>query len=99
MVAVRPLGKDYPRRVFAFETLSETNWGAPGVKPRFDPSLFIDIDETLDRKLAAFCLYASQVKPFPHERSVEAISALARLRGATVHLSAAEAFVMVREVG
>ena len=99
MVAVRPLGRDFPRRIFAFETLSETNWGAPGVKPRFDPNLFIGIEETLDRKLEAFRLYASQMKPFPHERSIDAISALARLRGATVHLRAAEAFVTVREVG
>lgn len=42
--------------------------------------------------------YASQLRPFPNERSLEALEALARLRGATVHRHAAEAFVTVREV-
>lgn len=98
LVAVRPCTADYPRRVYAYETLSETNWYAPYVTPGFCPNIFIDISATLERKLDAFVCYQSQVRPFPNERSVEALSALARLRGATVHREAAEAFVLLREV-
>ncbi|GGE14533.1 PIG-L domain-containing protein [Polymorphobacter glacialis] len=99
MVAARPAGPVYPLRILAYETLSETNWNAPFLTPAFTPNVFIDIADTLETKLAAFAAFASQVRAFPAERSVEALSALARLRGATVHRAAAEAFVLVREVG
>ena len=99
MVAARPAGPDYPLRILAYETLSETNWNAPFLTPAFTPNVFIDITATLDTKIAAFSKFVSQVRAFPSERSVEAVSALARLRGATVHRAAAEAFVLVREVG
>ena len=58
----------------------------------------MDISATLDRKLDAFALFASQQREPPHERSVAALRALATLRGATVHRAAAEAFVAIRLV-
>jgi len=98
LVAARPRRNGYPARVLAYETLSETNWYAPYVTPGFTPNVFVDISEDLERKIEAFGCYGSQVQAFPSERSVEAIRALATLRGATVFKSAAEAFVLLREV-
>lgn len=98
LVASRPHQHHYPTRIFAYETLSETNWNAPYLTPGFLPNLFIDISDTLQRKLDAFALFESQQKAAPHERSVAALTALATLRGATVHRSAAEAFVTIRIV-
>jgi LmbE family N-acetylglucosaminyl deacetylase len=98
LVAARPNQTGYPLRLWAYETLSETNWNAPYVTPTFAPTLFVDITSSLDRKLAAMKAYRSQLRAFPHERSAEAIEALARLRGATVHRQAAEAFVLLRSV-
>lgn len=98
LVAARPNRPDYPARIWAYETLSETNWNAPGVTPGFAPTLHVDIAATLGRKLDAMRAYASQVRPFPDERSIEALEALARLRGAAVHRHAAEAFIALREV-
>ncbi|KEQ54122.1 PIG-L deacetylase family protein [Sphingobium chlorophenolicum] len=98
LVHARPRSGNGPGCVMAYETLSETNWLAPGVTPAFIPNIFVDIEETLDRKIAAFRLFQTQVKPSPDERSLEAIRALATLRGATVHRHAAEAFVLVRQI-
>lgn len=98
MVAARPPRPAAPSRILCYETLSETNWNAPYLTVGFVPTWFVDIERTLDRKLAAFQAYASQLKAFPHERSLEAIRALATLRGSTVNRRAAEAFVLVREV-
>jgi LmbE family N-acetylglucosaminyl deacetylase len=97
MVAARPTGPGSPAQILCYETVSETNWNAPGTAPGFLPTVTIDIAATLERKLAAFTAYASQLRRFPHERSIEALEALARLRGATHHLAAAEAFVLMRE--
>jgi LmbE family N-acetylglucosaminyl deacetylase len=99
LVASRPNREQYPRRLLAYETLSETNWNAPYLSPPFAPNLYIDIGDMLERKLEAMACYASQLRPAPNERSIEALRALARLRGAAVHRHAAEAFVLLREVG
>ncbi|HEY0624971.1 PIG-L deacetylase family protein [Sphingomonas sp.] len=98
LVAARPRDWSYPARLYAYETLSETNWSAPYVEPCFTPNVYIDIHETLERKLEAFACYRSQCRAFPNERSPEALRALAMLRGATVHRRAAEAFLLIREV-
>lgn len=98
MVMCRPTGGHVPRSVWAYETISETNWNAPLVTPGFVPNTFVDISDYLELKLEAFRTYASQVKPFPHERSLEAMRAMAILRGATVHFRAAEAFVAIRNL-
>jgi LmbE family N-acetylglucosaminyl deacetylase len=96
MVACRPIDGSSVRQILAYETLSETNWNAPGITPAFAPNVFSDITETLPRKLEAMAAFASQLRASPHERSVEAVEHLARYRGATVGVSAAEAFVLVR---
>lgn len=98
MVAARPNRAGYPARVLAYETLSETNWNAPYLTPGFQPNVFVDIASTLERKLEAMRLFSSQLREPPDERSIEALAALATLRGAGMRLAAAEAFVHVRAV-
>jgi LmbE family N-acetylglucosaminyl deacetylase len=98
MVAARPRDKYAPKRIYAYETLSETNWYAPGVTPAFVPNVFIDITEPLELKIDAFRCFESQVKIFPDERSIEAIRALATVRGASMYLKAAEAFMLIRQI-
>lgn len=98
LVAARPNQATFPRKILSYETLSETNWNAAYLTPGFQPNVFIDISEQLQIKLNAFACYASQVKAFPHERSLVALEALAKLRGATVFCKAAEAFVLIREI-
>lgn len=98
MVALRPISSWQVAQVFAYETLSETNWNAPYLTPSFIPNTYVDISDTIDIKIAAFKCFQSQQKKFPHERSIEAIKALAVRRGTTVHKAAAEAFVMLRQI-
>jgi LmbE family N-acetylglucosaminyl deacetylase len=99
MVAARPRGTVYPRRILAYETVSETNWSAPSIAPAFQPTVHIDISNHLETKLAAFALFESQCRAFPDERSLETLRALAMVRGSCVTRHAAEAFMMIREVG
>jgi LmbE family N-acetylglucosaminyl deacetylase len=98
LVAARPNRPGYPRAIYAYETLSETNWYAAGLTPGFLPDHFVDITGFLETKLAAMARFASQLRPAPHERSLDALRALAVLRGAQVGLGAAEAFVTIRTV-
>ncbi len=96
LVWARPRSHAAPTKILAYETLSETNWWAPGITPAFAPNCYVDIADQLERKLQAFGMFRSQVKSFPDERSLETIRALARVRGSTVYRDAAEAFAVVR---
>lgn len=98
LVAVRPVTPLKVRRLLVYETLSETEWAPPTGDMAFVPTVFVDISDYLDVKLNAMRCYQSQLKEFPNSRSLEAIQALARLRGATANLVAAEAFMLVREI-
>jgi LmbE family N-acetylglucosaminyl deacetylase len=98
LVATRPARGSRVHRLLCYETQSETEWGGPSPDSAFSPTVFIDIAEFLDTKLRAMECYRGQLRPFPESRSLRSLEALARLRGSTVGLEAAEAFVMVREV-
>ena len=88
----------YPsvRRVLSYETLSETEFGL-GPEGAFRPNCFVDITGHLDRKLEIMRIYQSEVADFPFPRSLDAMRALAMLRGATAGTIAAEAFHLLRE--
>lgn len=98
LVAARPSKTQRVRTIYAYETLSETNWNAALLTPGFLPNTYFDISAFLETKLQAVEIYQSQLKAFPHERSLEAVQALATLRGATVGFEAAEAFITIRTV-
>lgn len=99
LVAARPVNSCPVRRILCYETLSETDWAPPTGDAAFVPTVFIDISEFLDRKLEAMACYRSQLKEPPNTRSLRSLEALARLRGGTVGLHAAEGFMLVREIG
>lgn len=88
----------YPsvKRVLAYETLSETDFGL-GTDQGFRPNVFVDIAPFLNEKLRAMDIYGSELGAFPFPRSHEVIQALATLRGAASGFKAAEAFELLRE--
>lgn len=97
MVAVRPRGTHRVKKVYSYECLSETEWNIPHVSNLFIPNTFVDITDVFERKLEAMSCYQSQLAPFPEARSLEAVEALAKLRGSTMGVKRAEAFMLIRE--
>lgn len=98
MVALRPKYSFAPSKIYAYETLSETGWNIPNVQNEFIPNAFVDISGQLDRKLQTMQVYTTQIGVFPDARSLEAVEALAKYRGAVMNKKAAEAFMLVREI-
>lgn len=96
MVALRPMNAPHLKAIYAYETLSETEWNIPNGANAFIPNTWSDITDTLDVKLQAMACYKSQLRPFPHPRSLEALQALATVRGSTMCMNAAEAFMLLR---
>jgi LmbE family N-acetylglucosaminyl deacetylase len=85
------------RRVLCYETLSSTEAAPPLSHRLFVPNVFCDISAFIERKIEIMRLFATEAQPEPLPRGPSAIRALARLRGATVGLDFAEAFMLIRE--
>jgi LmbE family N-acetylglucosaminyl deacetylase len=98
LVAARPVGNCSVTEIYAYETLSETEWAAPFGDDAFIPTCFVNVESTLEAKMEAMQCFKSQLKVFPNSRSLETIEALAKFRGATVGFKAAEAFMVIRQI-
>lgn len=98
MVASRPIDNTPVRNVYAYETLSETEWAPPFGSDVFIPNVFEEISGFLPQKLEAMSCFKTALREFPHPRSLKAIETLAILRGSTVGYSHAEAFSLLRSV-
>ena len=98
LVAARPVNKCPVKSIYSYETLSETEWSPPFTTNAFIPTFFVDVTEFLENKIAAFNFFKTQVKEFPHPRSVEAIQNLANLRGSAIGVERAEAFMVIRQI-
>lgn len=97
-VVCRPYSGVRARTLRVYETTSST-----GVVPAphdwpFLPNLYVNVEATLERKVAAMKCYEEEGRPYPHPRSLEAIRVQAQRRGMEAGLAAAEAFVVLREI-
>ncbi len=68
--ACRPLPDSNVRELLYFEIPSSTEWRPAHSAGGFVPSLFVDISDTLMRKIEALRAYTSEMRPFPHPRSL-----------------------------
>lgn len=98
MVALRPVNNPQLKAIYAYETLSETEWNIPSVDNAFIPNAWVDISSTIETKLKAMECYESQLYEFPHPRSLKAIKALSEFRGSTVCVQNAESFMTIRQI-
>jgi len=97
MVACRPCNNSCPKKIYAFETLSSTEWQL-NPQNKFVPNVFVDIEQEIDKKIESFKKYESEIRDYPHSRSVEGIKILAHFRGLQCGLRFAEAFKLLREI-
>lgn len=96
ITACRPVPGHPVKSLLFFEIPSSTEWQTPGSAPIFAPNWFVDVTDTLALKLKALEAYQSEMRPWPHPRSLQAVELLARWRGTSVGVEASEAFVLGR---
>ena len=85
------------KKVYIYETLSETDQSFETGSSQFAPNVYVNIEEHLERKIEILGLYQGETASFPFPRSDLTIRSLARLRGSSSGFHAAEAFMLVRE--
>ena len=87
IAALRPISTPVSNIVLSYEAPEHSRWSASGV---FEPNLFVEIDDVIDRKIEAFLKYNSQVKP--GGRDADSIKNQAKYRGQEVGKNLCEAF-------
>jgi LmbE family N-acetylglucosaminyl deacetylase len=95
ITATRPMEDECVKEIYSFEILSSTEWNYP---LSFSPDFFFDISDTLDLKIEAMKKYNSELREYPHPRSLEGIELNAKYQGMRVGKKYVEAFKSVRVI-
>lgn len=98
VTALRPVPGLPVREIFTYEVLSSTDWAPVGFGKYFDPVRFVDVCAQIDRKIEALKAYGDEMRPSPHARSLEAVTALSKIRGGTAGFEAGEGFAVLRTI-
>ena len=96
MTATRPGLNAWNKAVYSFEILSSTEWNFD--KTIFSPNVFVDIEGYLEKKLEAMKCYQTELRDFPHPRSLKGLEIAAQKWGMVVGKQYAEAFKLIREI-
>ena len=97
LTVFRPKPDSKPRKIFAFEVLSSTEW-SHGYEP-FTPNWYNRLTtQHIAKKVNSMRCYASEIQEFPHPRSTTAIWIKARFRGAECGSLLAESLHLIRGV-
>ena len=95
LTATRPIKGETVKEIYSFDAPSSTEWNYPCT---FTPDIFVDITDTLNEKIKALKCYTSEIRNFPHPRSIEGLKINARYWGMRAGLKSAEAFKLVRSI-
>ena len=98
LTAFRPEPQEKYSEIRFFEIASSTDFTLKQLNDRFEPNLFINIKDFIDKKIEALKCYEIEMRDYPHSRSYEKIKSLAEYRGAQSGLEYAEAFEIVRKI-
>lgn len=95
LTASRPIGNYSVKEIYCFETVSSTEWNFECTNS-FKPNYFVDITNTLDKKLESIKFYEGEMREFPHPRSIKNLISTAEKWGSVISVNYAEAFEVVR---
>jgi LmbE family N-acetylglucosaminyl deacetylase len=98
LTATRPIRGMPVKELYAFEVASSTEWNFQSSHASFRANYFVDISKYMDRKLKAMAEYETEMRPFPHPRSSEALRTIGMRWGSVVGCECAEAFEVIRSI-
>jgi len=92
LVLIRPRC-DFLEKVYCYEVPSSSEWNP---EKSFTPNHFVNIEKYISKKQKAFSLLKSEIRKYPHPRSLEGVKILAQQRGMQSGNKYAEAFKLIR---
>lgn len=98
LVAVRPVMGQVVKELYCYRVPSSTEWTPCKEESMFMPNYFVDITDFAQRKYEAFAKYTTELREYPHPRSVQHLRELDVARGLEVGMGPAETFVLLRKL-
>ncbi len=98
LVAVRPMMGQVVRELYCYRVPSSTEWTPNKADTMFMANYFVDIKMFADQKYKAFACYSTELREYPHPRSVQYLREADKAVGIRVGLLAAEEFVLLRKL-
>jgi LmbE family N-acetylglucosaminyl deacetylase len=95
MTACRPIKDESVKELYSFEIPSSTEWNVLS-STYFMPDYFVNINKSLEIKINALKEYKTELRDFPHPRSLKAVELNAKHWGVKMGYEAAEAFKTIR---
>lgn len=88
-IACRYLKGDYLKSIYSFEVICSANLR---FKNKFYPNVYVNIKKYWKKKIFAFKAYKTEIRKYPHPRSIRGLEILAKYRGLQSNQEYSEAF-------
>lgn len=98
LVAVRPVMGQVVKELYCYRVPSSTEWTPCKADTMFMPNVFVDITAEAERKYEAFGKYNTELRDYPHPRSIKHLKELDVARGLEVGQGPTETFVLLRKL-
>lgn len=97
LVAARPVAEQCVKELYCYNVPSSTEW-EPNPNLKFTPNYFVDISSFVDQKYTAINAYKTELREYPHPRSVESVKAQEIANGLRLGIGNCEEFILLRRV-
>lgn len=98
LTATRPMSGESVKRIYSMEVPSSTEWNSYSTENIFMPNVFFEVEDTIDLKLKAMAEYQSELRNYPHPRSLQHLKELAKVNGTKTGLNYCEHFMLIRQI-
>ncbi len=95
----RQQSEEILKSLFFMEILSSTDWAFTAGSPLFMPNVFVDITNSIEKKLEALSCYRNVMRPAPHPRSLNVLKGHSSYRGGQCGCLYAESFQLTYSLG
>lgn len=98
LVVARPVIGQVVRELYCYRVPSSTEWTPNKADTMFMPNYFVNIEKYAEQKYKAFACYTTELRDYPHPRSIQYLRETDKAAGLRVGISAAEEFVLLRKL-
>lgn len=98
LVAVRPVMGQVVKELYCYRVPSSTEWTPNKADTMFMPNYLVDIEKFAEQKYKAFACYSTELREYPHPRSIQHLREIDKAAGLRVGMLAAEEFVLLRKL-